>query len=135
MKLFLKVCLFFTFLISFASYANEIDIFRGMELYAENCSSCHMGNLSGHPEWKTTLDEDGHRRSPPLNGTAHTWHHSPEWLFNVIRYGFIKMDPNYEGKMLGNESLSDEDIWSILAFIKSVWPEDIVNKYDAYFDN
>ena len=45
------------------------------------------------------------------------------------------MDPNYEGKMLGNESLSDEDIWSILAFIKSVWPEDIVNKYDAYFDN
>ena len=48
---------------------------------------------------------------------------------------FIKMDPNYEGKMLGNESLSDEDIWSILAFIKSVWPEDIVNKYDAYFDN
>ena len=135
MKLFLKVCLFFTFLISFASYANEIDIYRGMELYAENCSSCHMGNISGHPEWKTTLDEDGHRRAPPLNGTAHTWHHPPEWLFNVIRYGFIKMDPNYEGKMLGNESLSDEDIWSILAFIKSVWPEDIVNKYDAYFDN
>ena len=33
--------------------------------------------------------------------TGHTWHHSPEYLFQVIKYGFPSFDPNYEGKMLG----------------------------------
>ena len=58
-------------------HASEVDIFKGMKLYAENCAACHMGNLAGHEEWDKSLDEDGHRRAPPLNGTGHTWHHSP----------------------------------------------------------
>ncbi len=32
-------------------HAAEIDIFKGMKLYAENCAGCHMGNLAGHEEW------------------------------------------------------------------------------------
>ena len=32
-------------------HAEEIDIFKGMKLYAENCAGCHMGNLAGHEEW------------------------------------------------------------------------------------
>ena len=51
-------------------HAEEIDIFKGMKLYAENCAGCHMGNLAGHEEWNKSLDEDGHRRAPPLNGTV-----------------------------------------------------------------
>ena len=27
-------------------HAAEVDIFKGMKLYAENCASCHMGNLA-----------------------------------------------------------------------------------------
>ena len=88
-------------------HAAEVDIFKGMELYAENCAGCHMGNLAGHEEWNKSLDEDGHRRAPPLNGTGHTWHHSPEYLFQVTKYGFKKTIPDYEGKMLGNDTLSD----------------------------
>ena len=80
-----------------------------------------------------SLDEDGHRRAPPLNGTGHTWHHSPAQLFHVIKYGFKKSNPDYEGKMLGNDALSDEDVWSILEFIKSTWPEKILNKYNSHF--
>ena len=32
-------------------HAAEVDIFKGMKLYAENCAGCHMGNLAGHVEW------------------------------------------------------------------------------------
>ena len=37
-------------------HAAEIDIFKGMKLYAENCAGCHMGNLAGHEEWNKSLD-------------------------------------------------------------------------------
>ena len=116
-------------------YAVEVDVFNGMKLYAENCAGCHMGNLAGHEEWNKSLDEDGHRRAPPLNGTGHTWHHSPKYLFQVTKYGFKKLIPDYEGKMLGNDSLSDDDVWSIIEFIKSTWPENILNKYNSHFKN
>ena len=113
---------------------NNIDIFKGMELFANNCSSCHMNNLSGNPEWKSSLDEDGERLPPPLNGTGHTWHHNPEQLFNIIRYGYKKIDTNYKGKMLGNENLTDDEIWSILEYIKNMWPAEIQTKYDSNFN-
>ena len=79
------------------------------------------------------LDEDGYRRAPLLNDTGHTRHHSPAQLFHVIKYGFKKSNPDYEGKMLGNDSLSDDDVWSILEFIKSTWLEKILKKYNSHF--
>jgi len=35
--------------------------------------------------------------------------------------------------MLGNEDLSEDDVWSILEYIKSMWPENIRTKYDSHF--
>ena len=52
-----------------------------LALYQNNCASCHGENLQGQIGWQNALDEDGHRLAPPLNGSAHTWHHSPEYLF------------------------------------------------------
>jgi mono/diheme cytochrome c family protein len=132
------IVIFSLLLISLFSYkvvakSQNIDIFRGMELYKSNCASCHMGNLAGNPDWKSGLDDDGQRLPPPLNGTGHTWHHSPEQLFQVIRYGYKKFDPNYKGKMLGNDDLSEDDVWSILEYIKSVWPTEIRDKYNNHF--
>jgi len=132
------IVIFSLLLISLFSYkvvakSRNIDIFRGMELYKSNCASCHMGNLAGNPDWKSGLDDDGQRLPPPLNGTGHTWHHSPEQLFQVIRYGYKKFDPNYKGKMLGNDDLSEDDVWSILEYIKSVWPTEIRDKYNNHF--
>ena len=132
------VIIFTLLLISLFSYklvakSQNIDIFQGMELYTSNCASCHMGNLAGNPDWKSGVDDDGQRLPPPLNGTGHTWHHSPEQLFQVIRYGFKKFDPNYKGKMLGNDNLSEDDVWSILEYIKSVWPKEIKDKYNKHF--
>ncbi len=133
-----SLVIFFTFLFIFLSFntssiGKNIDLFKGMELYNKNCSSCHMMNLAGNPDWKTGVDEDGQRLAPPLNGTGHTWHHSPNQLYQIIRYGYKKFDPNYKGKMLGNEELSEDDVWSILEYIKSIWPEEIKTKYNSYF--
>ena len=40
--------------------------------YQNNCASCHGVNLQGQEGWQNTLDDDGHRLAPPLNGTGHT---------------------------------------------------------------
>ena len=106
---------------------------KGKEIYAQNCASCHGKNLQGQVGWQNQLDEDGHRLAPPLNGAAHTWHHSPEYLYRVIKYGFTSFDPNYEGKMLGNSGLSDEEVWELVSYMKEVWPNEIKEVYENRF--
>ena len=104
---------------------SELMIARGKIAYQNNCVSCHQVNLVGAENWKG-LDEDGHRKAPPLNGTGHTWHHDDATLHNIIKYGLAKLVKNYEGKMLGFEdNLKDKDIDSVLAYMKSFWPNDI----------
>ena len=98
---------------------------RGELVYNQNCVSCHMIDLSGAKNWKD-LDDDGHRKAPPLNGTGHTWHHDDKTLHAIIKYGLAKLVKNYEGKMMGfGDKLSDKDIDSVLAYIKSYWPLDL----------
>ena len=101
----------------------------GFKVYEANCIKCHKADLKGAENWKTDRDEDGDRLAPPLNGYGHSWHHSPEQIFNTIRFGLVYFDQNYKGKMKGNDQLSDGDVLSILEYIKSVWPESIQKKY------
>tara|TARA_A100001015_G_C14970783_1_gene705015 strand:- start:441 stop:875 length:435 start_codon:yes stop_codon:yes gene_type:complete len=106
---------------------SKLMIERGKIAYNNNCVSCHMINLAGAEDWKG-VDEDGHRKAPPLNGTGHTWHHDDKTLHAIIKYGLAKLVKNYEGKMIGFENkLSDTEIDSILAYLKSFWP---IEKYE-----
>ena len=101
---------------------SKIMIERGKIVYQNNCVSCQMINLAGAENWKE-MDEDGHRKAPPLNGTGHTWHHDDKTLHAIIKYGLAKLVNNYKGKMIGFEdNLSDKEIDSVLAYIKSFWP-------------
>jgi mono/diheme cytochrome c family protein len=121
-------------LISEASYSNShfpitrdsaLMIARGKIIYESYCVSCHQVNLIGAENWKG-VDEDGHRKAPPLNGTGHTWHHDDATLHNIIKYGLVKLVKNYEGKMLGFEdNLKDKDIDSVLSYMKIFWPDDV----------
>ena len=107
---------------------SELMIARGKIIYQNNCISCHQVNLIGVDNWKE-LDEDGHRKTPPLNGTGHTWHHDDATLHNIIKYGLVKFVENYEGKMIGFEgNLKDKDIDSVLSYIKSFWSDDVYQR-------
>jgi mono/diheme cytochrome c family protein len=107
----------------------EEIIYEGKLLYLANCVTCHGVNLQGNPNWRSGTDKDGQRLPPPLNGTGHTWHHSPGVLSQIIKYGLKIYDENYEGKMAGNENLTDKEIYSLLEYITSVWSEELRTSY------
>ena len=110
---------------------SKIMIAKGKIAYENNCVSCHQINLLGAENWKG-LDEDGHRKAPPLNGTGHTWHHDDKTLHSIIKYGLAKLVKNYQGKMAGfGDVLNDDEIDNVLAYIKSYWPKD---KYQYQID-
>lgn len=115
-------------------YEDIEKVKTGSLVYASNCSGCHGPNLEGQPNWQRR-DPNGFVLAPPHDETGHTWHHADQMLFEIIKYGpqkflgadYKSMMPAYEGK------LSDEEIWSVLAFIKSKWPEAIQKKHTEVF--
>jgi len=107
---------------------STLMIARGKIVYESNCVSCHQVNLIGAENWKG-LDEDGHRKAPPLNGMGHTWHHDDASLHNIIKYGLAKIVKDYDGKMIGfGDKINDKQIDSVLSYIKSHWEDEIYER-------
>jgi cytochrome c len=99
----------------------------GETVYQKNCISCHLENAQGVLDWKKTLD-DGSYPPPPLNGTAHAWHHSIEVLLTVINDGGIP----YGGKMPAFINiLTQEQKLAVIAYFQSFWPEETYTKWEA----
>lgn len=104
------------------------DTTRGAELYMDHCAACHGANLKGQPDWQTP-DKNGIYPAPPHDETGHTWHHSNADLFDYTKLGGQKIVARLGLKTFNSgmpgfgETLSDEDIWTILAYIRSTWPE------------
>ncbi len=94
---------------------------QGRALYAENCQSCHGGAAAGTSDWRKT-DASGNYPPPPLNGTAHTWHHPMPILERTIADGGIPLG----GVMPGfSDKLSQEESRATIAYFQSLWPEEI----------
>lgn len=100
----------------------------GETVYAQNCASCHGENLEGEADWKRQ-NEDGSFRAPPHTAEGHTWHHSDQQLLEAIELGGARFDDVNVGGTSNMpafaETLTDEEITAVLAYIKSHWPEDI----------
>ncbi|WP_211309214.1 c-type cytochrome, partial [Celeribacter persicus] len=107
--------------------SSSVNIELGQALYSENCASCHGANLEGQPDWRSP-GSDGRLPAPPHDRNGHTWHHSDQILFSYTKLGgaelmrqqgsdFDSGMPGFAGK------LTDQEIWNILGFIKSTWPE------------
>lgn len=119
---------------SFATSAiadHELDnrnLTIGQTLYAEQCASCHGANLEGQPNWRTP-DANGVLPAPPHDASGHTWHHDNQLLFEYTWLGgeealaargvtgFASGMPGFGGV------LDDGEIWDILAYIQSTWPD------------
>jgi S-disulfanyl-L-cysteine oxidoreductase SoxD len=107
---------------------NPQQVALGKSVYAPYCGACHGANLEGQPDWEARLP-NGRMPAPPHDASGHTWHHPDSILFGITKYGLVPgkyAPPNYESDMpaFGNQ-LSDEEIWAVLAYIKSTWPEKI----------
>ncbi|WP_082181938.1 c-type cytochrome [Aestuariivita boseongensis] len=106
------------------------DVARGAGLYQEQCAACHGADLEGAPNWRSA-NADGTLPAPPHDETGHTWHHD-----NVLLFDYTKLGGQVALEMRGvtgftsampafGDQLSDEEIWNILAYIRSTWPEEV----------
>jgi mono/diheme cytochrome c family protein len=102
------------------------QVARSTAVYAEACASCHGVELEGQPDWRSP-NEDGAYPAPPHNAEGHIWHHPDKLLFRYVRLGgkeAFKDLPAFKSGMPGfRDTLTDRNIWDVLALIMSSWPE------------
>ena len=113
-----------------ADPADPQQVARGRPVYAQHCAACHGARLEGQPNWQDKLST-GRMPAPPHDASGHTWHHPDSVLFGITKLGLVPgkyAPPKYESDMpaFGGQ-LSDEEIWAVLAYIKSTWPDKIRN--------
>ena len=96
----------------------------GKELYVKDCAACHGVNLEGQPDWKRRLSS-GKMPAPPHDVTGHTWHHSDQDLFRIVKVGVAAVvGGDYQTDMIAFQGvLTDDQIWATLAYIESTWPD------------
>ena len=101
---------------------------KGKAVFSAHCAICHGVEAAGTPDWRKPM-ADGRYPPPPLNGTAHGWHHPLTALRRQINRGGAK----FGGWMpaLG-DSLTDEQVDEVIAYVQSLWPDKI---YAAWLKN
>ena len=105
-------------------YDNKLVV-SGSQLFQQNCAVCHGANAQGTKEWKKA-DSSGHYPPPPLNGSAHAWHHSIPQLARSIKEGGIQLG----GEMPGfGDQLDDQQILALIAYFQSKWPDEIYSTW------
>lgn len=104
------------------------QIKRGESVFQANCENCHGKNAEGTTDWRKP-NVDGRFPPPPLNGTAHAWHHSTAVLKKTILKGGppeISSMPPWEG------ILTEQQVDDVVVWIKSLWPDEI---YAMWYQN
>ncbi|MGH8222729.1 MAG: c-type cytochrome [Woeseiaceae bacterium] len=95
----------------------------GAQVYAAECATCHGLKLEGQPNWRKRL-ANGRMPAPPHDESGHTWHHPDRVLFAITRNGLVPpyAPKDYESDMPAfGGKLADDEIWAVLAYLKSHW--------------
>lgn len=106
-----------------ADPADPKRVALGERVYAARCASCHGARLEGQADWRSRRP-DGSLPAPPHDETGHTWHHADSQLFDMVTRGSAAYAvPGFRGTMPAYAAvLGDDEIWAVLAYIKSRWP-------------
>ena len=108
---------------------NQGIVNYGDQLFQQNCAVCHGSNAEATSEWKKT-DANGNYPPPPLNGSAHAWHHSIPQLARSIKEGGVKLG----GQMPAfADKLSDQDVLAVIAYFQSKWPDEVYDVWHQRF--
>lgn len=102
---------------------NAEKVALGAKLYLQHCASCHGAKLEGQPNWRSRMPND-RLPAPPHDESGHTWHHPDGVLFGITKNGLVPpyAPPGYESDMPAFAGkLSDDEIWAVLAHLKSHW--------------
>ncbi|MDZ7800761.1 MAG: cytochrome c [Trueperaceae bacterium] len=78
----------------------------GERLYQDSCATCH--GVEGGGAAQAGIP------APPLDGSAHAWHHPDRQIIGLIRDGGVQM-PAVGARW------SDPEVEAVLAFVKSRW--------------
>jgi mono/diheme cytochrome c family protein len=106
-----------------ADPADAARVALGERVYAQHCASCHGTRLEGQPKWRSRLP-NGRLPAPPHDETGHSWHHADRVLFGITKNGLVPphAPQNYASDMPAFAGkLTDDEIWAVLAYIKSRW--------------
>ena len=104
----------------------DSQLAKGAEVFATNCALCHGDEAQGlTADWRQKLD-DGSFPPPPLNGSAHAWHHPRSVLLQVINNGGAA----FGGQMPAFANvLEDEEKLSAIAYFQSFWSDEIYEQW------
>ena len=107
-------------------YTRE-QITSGAELFSQNCAVCHGEEAQGTvTDWKQRMD-NGSFPPPPLNGTAHAWHHPTSMLLQVINAG----GEPYGGMMPAfSDILEDAEKLAVIAYFQNFWSDEIYEQWE-----
>ena len=105
---------------------DQQQVTAGAAVFSQYCSECHGDQAQGlASDWRSRLD-DGSFPPPPLNGTAHAWHHPLPVLLQVINEGGIPLG----GKMPAfADVLEDEQKLAAVAYFQQFWSDEIFQQW------
>ncbi len=104
---------------------SQQQVVQGGPLFQRHCAVCHGPEAAGTPNWRE-MDQNGHYPPPPLNGSAHTWHHPLALLRKTVREGGIPLG----GQMPPfKEVLTHSEIDAILAWVQTHWSDQIYQRW------
>lgn len=105
---------------------SSVQVESGQQVFMSHCAVCHGAQAQGLvDDWRKTL-ADGSYPPPPLNGTAHAWHHPLPQLLRSINQGGVPLG----GKMPAFALvLNDQQKLAAIAYFQHFWSDDIYQKW------
>jgi len=108
-----------------ARHRDAAQIARGEAVYNAHCAECHGIRGMATPDWRKP-GPDGKYPPPPLDDSAHAWHHPTSVLKRVIAKG----SPAGMGNMPAwEDKLTPQQIDDVIAYIKSLWSDEIYARW------
>ncbi len=107
---------------------SEAQVQTGQQLFENHCAACHGLQAQGLvANWKQR-DDNGLLPPPPLNGSAHAWHHAMPLLLEIVQQG----GSLYDGSMPGFvDVLNTQEQLATVAYFQSYWDNETYNLWQA----